>query len=1188
MIMHFIRVSLLMAATSLLFVGASAYTDSADARSAAHAKSNTSKSSKKAPVSKSAAINAGDTYIVRFAEPPLGLYKGGIQKMAKVPTKVQENGRARLDVHSPEAQAYVSYLQDLQTTRLDGMKTALGHSLTVRFQMQHALNAVVVDLTPEEAKRVQSMEGVEAVERDFYNPLATDSGPGFIGAASMWWGAKAGQDTMFANSFDDDVGTGGQGVVIGDIDTGYNSASPSFSATDDRGYTIHNPLGNGVYLGDCSLSTSASAPCNAKVIGRYDAISRITTPLPAMSAYTVEDTGGHGSHTGSTAAGNTRTATIRDFTTRITGVAPHANLIIYRACDANGCKQSATSASVNQAIADGVVDVLTYSISGGTDFWNDSTSQAFLTATISGIFVAAAGGNTSPTVPTPVPGTVNHFEPWVLTVAASTHQAKALGGQLSVTGPGTPPANTRNLSLAEANGTAYTHFSANIPGTTPIILSPSFHNNDTMGSDGCSAYPAGRFMGGIALISRGTCCFKMKVRNATTAGAVAVVISDNRVEDPISPSISPSTADCSVAGTITTPTFGISQADGTALQTYLMGATGATAQIPYHYERTPTQADTLAKFSLLGPAEVNVVKPEVQAPGVSILAAVARSGTNPNLVDFLDGTSMATPHTAGAAALIIAAHPTWTPSMVKSALMMTAKETGLTKADGMATSDAFDRGAGRIQVDKATHAGLVLHEDNYGAYNPKYGTFDMSTLNVPSMQQSNCVTVTPGTPATASTKTCSFTRRFRGTQNIGSWIQYSATLTGVTGTVTPSTFSVFVDGTQNVTVNVDASAYASDGAYHFGELVLTSTNFPNLPPLHLPIAVAVKAPTIYTPPTIPINVTAGGTGSYTFHVQNVGGPTLNVTDTNLRDAEGAAPTHVYLPANQTVPHVNNGNMSTLFSDAMSGIYAADDFTIAADPLVHKGTVSLSRIQVMGFMTGTATLASLAGHNIHFEIYQDAGGKPAGAPEALYDTSVDPPTPIAPGDPGNDLPVWSFVGVIGSTPPTMTMMTSPGLTITSAGGTDQITLDLTNPAYTGDQPSLFSGRYWLLVYPETDFSTQKGWAWAQAKVGNGSPWKGFAPAVYDPMAMPPDDPPAWASLGSVGGVMRIEQRVVCGAPWLTTSRPTMTLPGLIDATVGVSVDGTDLLSGDSRVAYLCLRSNDATNNIQVVRVEATVP
>ncbi len=268
---------------------------------------------------------------------------------------------------------------------------------------------------------------------------------------------------------------------------------------------------------------------------------------------------------------------------------------------------------------------------------------------------------------------------------------------------------------------------------------------------------------------------------------------------------------------------------------------------------------------------------------------------------------------------------------------------------------------------------------------------------------------------------------------------------------------------------------------------------------------------------------------------------------------------------------------------MSGIYAADDFYVAGDPSIAKGTVSLSKIDVMGFMTATHTLASLAGHQVHFEIYADNGaGAPNGAPEPITNPADPTGDPLNPGDPGNELPVWSFVGTIGGMMGTTTVPQSPGLTITSASGTDRIVLDLTNPMYTGDHPFLFTGKYWLVVYPETTYGTtaapvDKLWAWAQSSVSTGtSPWTQFAPAAGA-------DPLAWTSL-SDNGAMRLEQKVQCGASWMTATIPSLTLPGKIGSNVlGITVNNS-LTAFDHAVGYLCLQSNDATNPVTVVRVD----
>src|SRR6185369_8875892 len=227
------------------------------------------------------AVSAGTTarYIVRFDEAPLATYNSSpsgkqVNGIGHIPSKTFKNGRTRLDVGSSQAKAYVGFLKQQQNRHLSDIAKAIGHTPTKTYAMQHALNAVVLQLSPAEAQKISAVPGVLAVERDRPHALATDIGPGFIGASSLWWGTPAGQDSLFASGFDG-IGYRGDGVVIGDIDTGYNSASPSFSATDSSGYTITNPLGTGNFLPDsqCGVPGISLAGCNDKVIGVYDEIN---------------------------------------------------------------------------------------------------------------------------------------------------------------------------------------------------------------------------------------------------------------------------------------------------------------------------------------------------------------------------------------------------------------------------------------------------------------------------------------------------------------------------------------------------------------------------------------------------------------------------------------------------------------------------------------------------------------------------------------------------------------------------------------------------------------------------------------------------------------------------------------------------------------------------------------------------
>ncbi len=1069
-------------------------------------------------------------YIVRFQELPLALYNDGLAKnpanavsgIASIPNKTMKSGRVRLDVKSSQALAYVNYVKQQQTRHLSDIAAAIGQAPVVLHMMQHALNAAVLKLTAAQADKIAKLAGVVAVERDRPHQLATDIGPGFIGASSIWWGTPAGQDTLFANGFEATPGYRGDGMVIGDIDTGYNSMSPSFQATDSSGYTITNPLGSGNYIGQCNVANISRAGCNDKVIGVYDMINL----TGGGTTFSVEDTQGHGSHTASTAAGDARMATLSGYTAPISGVAPHANLVIYYACSPDktvACSSAATAGAADQAVADGIVDALNYSISGGDDPWNDATSLAFLAASDAGIFVAAAAGNTGASAPNQVPGTANHWEPWVATVAAGTHTGGPIGFQLSVNGAGAP--GPIPLTPA-ASGTGLS-----APATNePIIVSPTY---GTAG-DACVAFGAGTFTGGLALLTYdGTCGTNTMAGRAITAGADYVLIVANTDGGFISGANKPK------------PVFTTGLTIGNALQAFASANSGTTGNISYPASRLPVQPDELADFSLLGPTKIDMIKPDLQAPGVSILAAVANDGSanGPNLVALYDGTSMATPHTTGSGALMLGLHPGWTPAEAKSALMMTAKEAGLTKADGSTPSDYFDRGSGRIQDFIASRAGLILNETglNFANADPAFGG-DVGALNIASMQASDCVTVSGAT----SSPSCAFTRKFRSTQDHA--VTWTASFSGdVTATATPSSFPVGANAnSQPIHIDVDATAYNADGAFHFGEMLLTPSDS-SLTPLHLPMAIRVPPPAIAAAPSpLAIGIASPATsGSSTLTVSNIGGPTLNVSNTN--DTTTAFAPYVLL---DQASQGNFGDFSDYFLDFSEGIYVADDFQ-TSDP-----TTNLSKLVFPGFVTKGASLAGYAGNPVHFEIYADMAGTPVGNPETVAPSYV-----------------WNFVATIGTT---------AGLSVD--GNTISIDLNAAGASAT----TLAPGRYWMVAYPETAYATG-GWAQFES-----TSTFGYNAHVINPQGsfgigtvwLDNTDP----TNGDIypGMAMHIEAMVPCGATWLSTSPGSLMLDGHLSAPVTVTADSTQFPgAASSASAYLCLDSNDAAHPVYVVPVTATV-
>ncbi|QSX77986.1 S8 family serine peptidase [Lysobacter solisilvae] len=704
-------------------------------------------------------------HLVLFREAPLASYRGGMG----IASPRKANGR--LDARGQQARDYVHYLRNRQDRLEEKLERTLGHSLQVSSHMQHAVNGFVAVLSADEAARVSRDPEVALVEAYREYEADTDVGPRLIGAENVWNGVPA------------TVGNGvnkaqGEGMVVAVFDSGINWGSPSFAATGADGYTVVNPLGSGQFIGTCAAGGPDEGRCNDKLIGGYDFVcdyrdsaGNILTRNCGVAGRREEpgfgDTHGHGSHTASTAAGSVRDATYRGAPVRISGVAPHANIIAFDICYTNISTGSCSApnisvvASVNQVIADGLADVINYSFSGGASPWSESVSLALLNAVDAGVYVATSAGNSGPG-----PSTLGHNEPWTSSTAAAQHGRQGFDFFLTVDGPGTVPAPLQLVSLTPGSGGV--DLSSAVPAGTPLVMFQGTAANTGFDgpSDGCAPYPAGTFTGAVAVIRRGTCGFAVKVANAAAAGATAVVLGNNQ----------PGLLTPSVPGT-TIPAFMITQASADALRDFHAVA-GATGSITYPAVVTTNVADALGAFSSRGPAAFDVLKPDITAPGVNILAVIAGTTLTgfENAIGLMSGTSMASPHQAGAAALLRQINPSWTVPEVKSALMMTSAQTVLLE-DQTTPANAFGAGAGRVQVDLATRAGLVMNETkaNYAAANPNAGG-DPSTLNQPSMAKARCI------------GTCTFVRTVRNTLPYKH--QWRVTLEGLAGTVLPASLTL--------------------------------------------------------------------------------------------------------------------------------------------------------------------------------------------------------------------------------------------------------------------------------------------------------------------------------------------------------------------------------------------------------------
>jgi subtilisin family serine protease len=1027
-------------------------------------------------------------YFVYFDDTGVVDYAGGIPGLPR--TAADERG-ARLDGASEAVVLYRSYLADEQARQVGEIGTIVGRTLQPVYRYDVLFSGVVLTLSPSEAALAAGHPEVVRVEQVKNYELATDRGPAFIGADTIWDGTNTG-----------DAGPSrGEGVVIGVLDTGINAAHPSFA-------------------NDASCGFSAQTP---KLIAAKDCVNSSDCSGPAP-----EDTNGHGSHTASTAGGNTHVATGGALAgTQVSGIAPCARIITYRVCPST-CPGDAIQAGIQTALLD-QVDVVNFSISGGANPWSPSESdRGFLDLVDAGIFVAASAGNTRPEIPNPI-GQVNHRGPWMMTVANSSHDR----------------INKNRIDVAGGPQDVYGLESA-APFVTDIAA-PLVDASDLGNPIGCTAgggFPAGSMLGQVALVNRGSCTFEEKINNAVAAGAIAVVVTNNNAAPPIPMAIGAATS---------VPSLMISQVDGQAISQHLDSQPGAVATIDADtaVSLDPIAGDILSASSLRGPigGGIEVTKPDITGPGTNIYAAVAGGATD---YDFLSGTSMSGPHLAGSAALVRSVRPDWTVPEIKSAIMMTAKKTGqkdfVNGTPNTGPWDADDVGSGRVDLTKAARAGLVMHETKAVFLAAEGSVGNQRALNLPSARNTDC------------TPSCSWTRTVRNTlSGESNWTASAANITpGFDLEVSPADFSfngegiphpdtLFANGfeidepaveTQQIVITATPTGDLT-GAVAFGEVVLAEAA-DRSPDLHVTVAIkgsgGAQPPVInVTPASISASAEVGGSPDVRLMtVANVGGSDL--TWSLSGDIEGS----VVIWDQPSL--ADSGIVSTFSTAQASGAYTANDFTLLAG-------ASITDLVTPGFDNQNALAAQ---SSITWAIYADAAGVPAGDPET---------------NPGPA--IWTY-----SSP-----VNGAGVDITDN------TIRLNLPA-AAEQLDLPAGTFWLTVFPTYPDITVQGaarWNWFRA-TQMGAQSQLISPVLFGGI-------PDWTATGAGGlgtatedTAMTIvgQQSIACGASWLSVD-PTVGLVAPAGSqAVDVTADPTGLPEGTYE-ANVCIASNDPETPVVVVPV-----
>ncbi len=688
-----------------------------------------------------------DYFIVQLEDEPLATYAGGVTDITA--TAISASDKKRLDTHSKAAKKYKSYLEEKQSSFINSLKNKLPNA-TIFKQFNTVYNGVVIYIEKQKANELKTLHGVKSVHPQRMYHESMDRSHDIIDTATAW-------ESMGGR------GTAGAGVKVAIIDGGIRPENPLFSGEN---FTAPTDLPDAVQTDYCH--TIDTDFCNNKlIVARYSAPTFAITDGEHNSPLAY---GGHGVHVAGTAVGNEINIEYRGHDLTISGVAPGAYLMVYKGLfDGSGSNIMLLEA-FEHAVNDGA-DVINNSWGGGAgaDPATSPYNQAFKNAEAAGVVVVNAAGNDGPGDQTiGCPSCVESG----LSVANTTH--------------GRFFANT-----VDGNGESHMAIDSTQPALTENVVLPlvASINVEAENFEGCDPFTDETvFAGSIALISRGSCAFTDKAVNAAAAGAEGIVVYNNLPAAPFPMAID-----------TVLPALMVSQAAGEALiEASTVEGFEVTLNASVSRVVVNEFADNVAEGSSRGPnGDANILKPDIAAPGTNILSGASPDTSNGEHFMVISGTSMASPHVAGAAALVLAKHPEWTATQVQTALTSTSVQEGLVDDDAVSPTTPFDIGAGRLNVPAAIDA--------------------MLTFNKPSMATAACI------------GTCSFERSLTNmTDAEGEWTatvslsDEMATASLSADSITLGALSSATD-TSSFTLNIDTS-FAEPATWVMGQLKWTHSS----------------------------------------------------------------------------------------------------------------------------------------------------------------------------------------------------------------------------------------------------------------------------------------------------------------------------------------------------------------------------
>ena len=577
------------------------------------------------------------------------------------PSVAEVRATAANHVITPQDHEAIHAEVERQHTGLEPSIAARGGRVLARYR--DALNGIKIEIARSEVEGIASLPGVVRVASVPQYTLKNATSVPFIGAPEVWQGSPAFR---------------GEHVKIAVIDTGID-------------YTHANFGGPGTVAAFNAAAGASTGPANPAWFGpkapkvkggidlagdAYDARNPASVPAPDPNPL---DCNGHGSHVSGTAAGfgvNKQGSTYHGPYNKAAygagfaigpGVAPLADLYAVRVFGCSGSTDLVADA-IDWAV-DNDMDVISMSL--GSDYGTNTSADgiAARNAVKAGIIVVAAAGNAGPApYVTSDPASITE----VISVGAmDAHKFLPNGVHIALSsGSGVDGIEANTLPLPKA-------------GVPALVLKSSGSL-----SFGCSAadYPAGGAPGAVVIISRGTCAFTQKAAVATAAGAVAIGVVNNAAGF-FNPAIDG----------VTIPFIELRQVDSVK---FLSAGSPLSASIVTANVPNPTFR-LAAGFSSGGPRTADgALKPDVTAPGSAVFSTLIGSG-NGGVSE--SGTSMATPHVAGVAALALQAHRGWTERGISAAVVQTASPSALL--------DYAPRieGSGVVQAVGATSTDVTVH-----------------------------------------------------------------------------------------------------------------------------------------------------------------------------------------------------------------------------------------------------------------------------------------------------------------------------------------------------------------------------------------------------------------------------------------------------------------------------------------------